>query len=116
METYDPDTILAERREAVMKTLRRVDADEVRALIDEIFNDRQSHPWFKPFHEFVEEHASDTFLRAEPEAGITIIYHPDAHAGMWCRRSDKLEGVGRLHGRGLDAMKSLADAFFANPS
>ena len=85
METYDPEAVLAERREAVLKTLRRVDASEVRAFIDEIFTDRQSHPWFKPFHEFVDEHAADTFLRAEPEAGITIIYHPGAHAGVWCR-------------------------------
>lgn len=116
METYDPDAVLAERREAVLKTLRRADAAEVRAFIEEIFADRQSHPWFQPFHEFVDEHAADTFLRAEPEAGITIIYHPGAHAGMWCRRGEKLEGVGRLHGRGLEAVKSLADAFLANPS
>lgn len=116
METYDPDAVLAERREAVLKTLRRADAAEVRAFIDEIFTDRQSHPWFQPFHEFVDEHAADTFLRAEPEAGITIIYHPAAHAGMWCRRGEKLEGVGRLHGRGLEAVKSLADAFLADAS
>ena len=114
METYDPDAVLAERREAVMKTLRRVDAGEVRAFIDEIFADRQSHPWFKPFHEFVDGHAADTFLRAEPEAGITVIYHPGTHAGMWSRRGEKLEGVGRLHGRGLEAVKSLADAFPAS--
>ena len=116
METYDPDAVLAERREAVLKTLRRIDAAEVRAFVDEIFTDRQSHPWFKPFHDFVDEHAADTFLRAEPEAGITVIYHPGGHTGMWCRRGEKLEGVGRLHGRGLEAVKSLADAFLSNPS
>lgn len=116
VETYDPDAILAERRAAVIETLRRVDADEVRAFLEEIFTDRQSHPWFKPFHDFVDEHAAQTFLRAEPEPGITVIYHPSAHAGMWCRRGDKLEGVGRLHGRGLDAMKSLAEKFLADPS
>jgi len=116
METYDPDAVLAERREAVLKTLRRIDAAEVRGFIDKIFDNRQSHPWFKPFHDFVDEHATDTFLRAEPETSITIIYHPGSHAGLWCRHSDKLEGVGRLHGRGLEAVKSLSDAFLANPS
>ncbi len=116
MDTYDPDAAFAERREAVRRTLRRVDAAEVRAFIDEVFTDRQSHPWFKPFHEFVDQHAADTFLRAEPEPGITVIYHPVARAGMWCRRVGRLEGVGRLHGRGLEAVKSLADDFLANPS
>jgi len=116
MEAYDPDAVLAERREAVLKTLRRSDAVEVRAFLDEVFADRQSHPWFTPFHDFVDEHAGDTFLRAEPEAGITIIYHPGAHAGMWCRRSDKLDGVGRLHGRGLEAVKTLAENFLSEPS
>jgi len=116
METYDPESVLAERRESVLRTLRRADAGEVRAFLDEIFENRQSHPWFKPFHDFVDEHAAETFLRAEPEAGITIIYHPRAHAGMWCRRSDKLDGVGRLHGRGLEAVKTLAENFLSEPS
>lgn len=116
METYDPEAVLAERREAVLKTLRRADADEVRAFLGEIFENRQSHPWFKPFHEFVDAHAADTFLRAEPETGITVIYHPGSHAGLWCRRGDRLEGVGRLHGRGLEAVKALSDAFLADRS
>ena len=116
METYDPDAVLAERREAVLKTLRRVDAGEIRAFLDEIFESRQSHPWFKPFHEFVDAHAADTFLRAEPEKSITVIYHPGSHAGLWCRRGEKLEGVGRLHGRGLEAVRELSDSFFANHS
>lgn len=116
METYDPDAVLAERREAVLKTLRRVEAAEVRTFLDELFEKQQSHPWFKPFHDFVDAHAPDTFLRAEPEAGITVIYHPGSHAGMWCRRGERLEGVGLLHGRGLEAVKSLSHAFLANPS
>ena len=116
METYDPDAVLAERSEAVRQTLRRVDASEVRSFLDELFESQQSHPWCKPFHEFVDAHAADTFLRAEPEAGITVIYHPGSHAGMWCRRGERLQGVGRLHGRGLEAVKSLSDAFLANPS
>jgi hypothetical protein len=116
MEPYDADAVLAERREAVKQTLRRVDAAEVRRFLDEIFANRQSHPWFKPFHEFVDEHAADTFLRAEPETGIIVIYHPGTRTGMWCRCGQALEGVGRLHGRGLEAMATLADSFLANPS
>jgi hypothetical protein len=116
METYDPDAVLAGRREAAMQTLRRADADDVRQFIDEVFQNRQSHPWFKPFHEFVDAHAADTFLRAEPESGITVVYHPRTRTGMWCRRGDTLEGVGRLHGRGLEAMTKLADDFLTNPS
>lgn len=116
METYDPETVLADRREAVLKTLRRVDTAEVRGLLDQIFENRQSHPWFKPLHEFVDNHGADTFLRAEPESGITIIYHPGSHEGLWCRRGERLEGVGRLHGRGLEAVKSLADAFLTDRS
>ena len=85
METYDPDAVLAERREAVMQTLRRVDAPEVRSFLAELFENQQSHPWFKPFHEFVDAHAPDTFLRAEPEAGITIIYHPGSQYQKYSR-------------------------------
>ena len=113
MEPYDPDAALAERREAVKQTLRRVDAAEVRRFLDELFENRQSHPWFKPFHEFVDAHAADTFLRAEPEAAITVIYHPGTRAGMWCRRGESLESVGRLHGRGLEAMNQIAAEFAA---
>lgn len=116
METYDLEAVITKRREAVTKTLRRVDAQEVRAFFDELFHERKSHPWFKVFHDFVDEHAADTFLRAEPEEGTTVIYHPGAHTGMWCHRGEKLEGLGRLHGRGLEAIKSLADNFLAKLS
>jgi len=116
METYDPEAVFAERREAVLKTLRRVDAAEVRAFLDEIFENQHSHPWFKPFHEFVDAHGTDAFLRTEPENGITVIYHPASHAGMWCRREQRLEAVGRLHGKGLAAMKALSDSFLSNLS
>lgn len=116
MESYDPDAVLAGRREAVLRTVRRVDAAEVRMFLDDIFAGRNSHPWFKPFHEFVDGHATDTFLRAEPEPGITVIYHPGARAGMWCRQDKTLQGVGRLHGRGLEAMNALADNFLSNAS
>lgn len=116
METYDPEAVMTERREAVLKTLRRIDAGEVRAFLDQIFENQHSHPWFKPFHEFVDAHAADTFLRAEPEAGITIVYHPGSHAGLWCSRGERLEGVGHLHGRGLEAVKTLSDAFLSDLS
>lgn len=116
MGTYDPDAILAERREAVLETLRRIDAEEVRAFLGELFTDRSSHPWFKPFHDFVDEHATDTYLRAEPEPGITVIYHPGSRAGMWCRRGKTLEAVGRLRGRGLEALANLAEKFLAGQS
>lgn len=116
METFDPDALLAERREAVSRTLRRIDAAEMRVFVAELFANQQSHPWFQPFQDFVEEHAADTFLRAEPEPRLTVIYHPGTQAGMWCQRGERLEAVGRLHGRGLAAMNSLAEAFLAKPS
>jgi hypothetical protein len=114
MEPYDPDAALAERREQARKTLRRVDAAEVRSFLDELFANRQSHPWFKPFHDFVDQHSTDTFLRAEPEEGLNVIYHPGTRAGIWCKAGSTLEGVGRLHGRGLDAMNKLAAEFAAS--
>jgi hypothetical protein len=116
MEVFDPEAILAKRREAVRQTLRRIDAAEVRAFLDDLFVDRKSHPWFKPFHDFLDEHATDNFLRAEPEPGITIIYHPGARVGLWCRQGETLEGLGLMHGRGLDAMDTLASEFRSNPS
>ncbi len=116
MEAYDPDAVLAERRDAVLKTLRRVDATEVRAFLGDLFTDRNSHPWFKPFHDFIDEHPTDTYLRAEPEPGITVIYHPGTRAGMWCRQGKTLEGVGRLHGRGLETMNELAEKFLSGPA
>jgi hypothetical protein len=114
METFDPDALLAERREAVRQTIRRTDATDVHRFLDELFDNRQSHPWCKPFHEFVDGHPHDTFLRAEPEPGLTVIYHPGSRAGMWCKLGSTLEGVGRLHGRGLESMNQIAGEFAAS--
>jgi hypothetical protein len=116
METFDPEAVLAQRKAELQKTLRRVDAGELRRFVDEIFINRQSHPWFKPFHDFLDQHPHDTFLRAEVGEGITVIYNPSAHAGMWCRMGETLEGVGLLHGRGLESVKTIADRFLADPS
>lgn len=116
METIDLEALMTKRRAAALKTLRRVDAREVRNFLDQLFANKQSHPWYKPFHQFVDEHDSDTFLRSEPEPGLTIIYHPGASGGMWCKSGVTLEGVGRLHGRGLATMNEIADAFLSGSS
>ena len=116
MESFDPEALFARRREALLASLRRVDADEARRFIDEIFAGRQSHPWFKPCHDFLDKHPRDTFLRAEAGDGYSFLYDPAAHAGLWCKCGGTLEAVGRLHGRGLETIKELAARFPAKLS
>lgn len=102
---------MAQRREALLTSLRRVDAGEARRFIEEIFAGRQSHPWFKPCQDFLDAHPRDTFLRGEIGEGYTIIYDPSARAGLWCKLGETLEAVGLLHGRGLEAVQEMAARF-----
>lgn len=117
MEIFDPEGLLERRRDALLKTLRRTDAEEVRRFIDDIFTNRQSHPWFKASHDFLDEHARGTFLMGEVGDGMTVVYaaHP-ADAGLWCKRGETLEAVGLLHGQGLERFRQVAADFLANPS
>lgn len=115
METFDPDAIMAQRREALLASLRRIDAAEARRFVEEIFAGRQAHPWFKPCQDFLDAHPRDTFLRGEVGEGYTVIYDPSAHTGLWCKFGDTLEAVGLLHGRGLEAMKEAATRFLGAP-
>lgn len=116
METFDPEALMAQRREALLASLRRVDADEARLLIDQIFAGQQSHPWFKPSQDFLESHPHATFVRGEVGDGYTLLYDPAAHTGLWCKFGTTLEAVGRLHGRGLENVKEIVARFLADHS
>ena len=115
VETFDPEALMTRRRDALMASLRQVDAVEARRFIEEIFAGRQSHPWFKPSQDFLDDRPQATFVRGEVGDGYALLYDPAAHAGLWCKLGENLEAVGRLHGRGLEAVKEVVARFLASP-
>jgi len=107
-EDFDIQAVWDHRREAAAESLRSVAPEEIKQLINTIFTDRTTHPWFERFQTFVEGHNGETILRGEVPDGIGFVYYPKSNRGMWFKSGMTLEAVGLVSGRGLTVLGELA--------
>jgi len=107
-EEFDIQAVWDHRREAAADSLRSASVEEIKQLINTIFTDRTTHPWFERFQAFVDGHNGETILRGEVPDGIGFVYYPKSNRGMWFKSGMTLEAVGLVSGRGLTVLGELA--------
>jgi hypothetical protein len=106
----DIGELQAERREMAEKTLRVAGNDEIRELVDRLFEGQASHPWFTTCHAFLDENSRSTLLRADLPDHLGVVFCPQASAGLWYKHDGKLAAVGVLGPQGVEALAAIARA------
>lgn len=114
-DSFDIEAIWAEREELAGKTLQTVSAVEARALIEEVFQDQTSHPWYENAQDFMTDHERETAVRGHVPDGVKFLYYPKAGRGMWFKMGARLEAVGLIGPRGLKVLGKLVAAKNLNP-
>lgn len=104
----DIGELQAERREMAEETLRVATADEIRELVNRLFDGQASHPWFGTCHAFLDENSRSTLLRAELPDHHGVVFCPTADKGLWYKHDGSLLAIGLLGPRGIEALGSLA--------
>jgi hypothetical protein len=110
VEHVDFGELQAERREMAEKTLRVAGPDEIRELVNRLFEGQASHPWLGTCQGFLDENSRSTLLRAELPDHHGIVFCPAAHQGLWYKHDGALAAVGVLGPRGIEALEGLAKA------
>lgn len=102
-ETFDLENLNKERRKAIAKTIRTVNADELKKIGNEIFHFAED-PWRDAFFKFIEENPGATFHHAVTSDGVNLIYCRNKDKGMWFLPGS---GMGPLQERGRKIMQEM---------
>jgi hypothetical protein len=102
-ETFDLENLNKERRKAIAKTIRTVNADELKKIGNEIFHYAED-PWRDAFFKFIEENPGATFHHAVTSDGVNLIYCRNKDKGMWFLPGS---GMGPLQERGRKIMQEM---------
>jgi hypothetical protein len=102
-ETFDLENLNKERRKAIAKTIRTVNADELKKIGNEIFHFAED-PWRDAFFKFIEENPGATFHHAVTSDGVNLIYCRNKDKGMWFLPGS---GMGPLQERGRKVMQEM---------
>ena len=102
-EDLDIESITAERRKAIEKTIKPIGVEELKSLGEKLFP-FFDHPWRQTFFQFVEENGGSMFYHATTHDQVDIIYCPDKEKGLWFLRGG---GAGPLQAKGLQILKEI---------
>jgi|ERR1043166_2884328 hypothetical protein len=104
-ETFDLGNLNKERRQAIAKSIRSINVDELKKLGDEIFHFADD-PWRETFFKFIADHPGSTFHHAVTSDGVNLLYCRDGNKGMWFLPGS---GMGPLPERGCQVMKEVSE-------
>jgi hypothetical protein len=102
-EKFDLENLDKERRKAIAKSLRTINAEELKKIGEEIFR-YADDPWREAFFRFIAENSGAAFHHAVMSDGINIVYCGDHDKGMWFLPGS---GMGPLQATGRKAMKEI---------
>lgn len=97
---HDIDAITDARRKAVAKSIRTIDAAELKKLGEQIF-DSPDHPWREKFFQLIENPGA-TFHHADAGENVIFLYDSAGDNGLWCLPGS---GMGPLSATGCKIMK-----------
>ena len=97
----DIDSINAERLKAVTKSIRIINVEELKKLVEKIF-DSPDDPWKERLLQLIAENPSASFHHADAGEGVIFLYLPDRDKGLWWLRGS---GMGTLSARARRMMR-----------
>jgi hypothetical protein len=101
----DIDTITKERSEAIRKSLRRIEIDELKKLADTIFH-LPDDPWRATLLRLIAERPHGSYYHAVTSDHAIFLYCRDEDLGLWISPGG---GMGPLRERGKRLMKDAID-------
>jgi hypothetical protein len=104
-DKFDLEELTKERRKAIAKSIRTVEAEELKKIGEEIFRYAED-PWREAFFRFIAENPGATFHHAVTSDNVNIIYCRDKDKGMWFLPGS---GMGPLQARGKRVMKEMIE-------
>ena len=105
-DKFDLEALTKERRKAIAKSIRTVEAEELKKIGEEIFRYAED-PWREAFFRFIAENPGATFHHAVTSDNVNIVYCRDKDKGMWFLPGS---GMGPLQARGKKVMKEMIEA------
>lgn len=106
--SYDDDwqdDTMENRRVAVRKTIRAATLAELHELGVKRFP-LATDPWCERYDEFLKQHPSAKFYRAESPEGAEIVYCRETNQGVWFLPG---KGMGILQPKGLQVLAEIID-------
>lgn len=101
------EELFHERAESAERTLHKISTEELEKLLHGLFLDDPTHPWYEQCLAFAKEHAFEQTWAGEVSDGYSFVFNPEARRGLWFRYHDKLEAVGMLGPRGIQALSEM---------
>ena len=102
----DVQTIDAERRKAIAKSIRVISVEELKKLGEEMFDD-PDRPWRETFFQFIADQTGASFYHASAGEGVIFVYSRDGDKGLWYLPGS---GIGPLSAGGRQLMKEAIAA------
>ncbi len=104
-DKLDFENLTQERRAAIVKSLRSINADELKKLGAEIFH-WADDPWRDAFYKFISDHPGATFHHAVTSDKVNIVFCREEDKGLWFLPGS---GMGPLQARGRQMMKEVIE-------
>ena len=105
LEAFDFENLTKERRQAIAKSIRTVDAPEMKKIGDHLFKFADD-PWREKFFHFLAENPSGSYFHAVTQDNVNLLYCRDKNIGIWFLPGS---GLGPLQDRGLKMMKEACE-------
>lgn len=107
--SYDddwPDNAAEIRRAMIRETIRPATVEELVEFGENRFP-VATDPWCERYNEFLKQHPSAKFYRAEIPNGVEIVYCRDTDQGLWFLPGI---GMGVIQPKGLVVLAEMVDA------
>lgn len=108
-EPLDFDALMQERRESAASTMRPMDMAAVREKIASLLPD-PDHPWQPVIENFLNTHENTTAVQGSTADGMEFIFFPSKRKGLWFRIAGRVQSLGPIQERGLNALSEIAEA------
>src|SRR3954452_8257520 len=105
-DKFDLEALTKERRQAIAKSIRTINVEELNKLGEELFP-YVGDPWRDTFFQFLTENPGATFHHAVTSDNVNIVYCRDKDKGLWFLPGS---GMGPLQVRGKKIMNEMIQA------
>jgi hypothetical protein len=107
-ENLSVDEIFAEREEWAKKSLREISHADAISLIDRLFAENVTHPWYEPCKAILEDNAGARIVCGVIPGNYEFLFVPALEKGIWFRFAKNLEAVGTIGKRGVKILSALS--------
>ena len=104
-EKFDLEKLTQERHAAIAKSIRTINADELKKIGEELFP-MAGDPWGELYYQFIGNNQTATFHHAVTNDGVHLVYCRDRDKGIWFKPGS---GKGPLNERGRVVMKEMIE-------